>query len=92
MSRSKWKGPFIQSCLLKKKVKRTIKPIVIWSRSSVILKSFVNKKVLVHNGKTFRTFYVKANQVGFKFGEFSFTRKLKKKNAFRKNTNKKPKK
>lgn len=88
MSRSKWKGAFIPRFLLKKDVKKVLKPITIWSRSSVISSSFLNKKVLVHNGKTFRPFYIKETHFGLKFGEFSFTRKLKKKNAFRKNLKK----
>jgi ribosomal protein S19 len=34
----------------------------------------VGKKVLVYNGKNFKQVKVTREKVGFKFGEFSFTR------------------
>jgi small subunit ribosomal protein S19 len=74
MSRSKWKGSFLNKDTLDKK-----KNIQIWSRSSVISKNFLNKRVAVYNGKSFIFLFIKDKHIGFKFGYFSFTRKFLKK-------------
>jgi ribosomal protein S19 len=73
MSRSLWKGSYIsksiiQTILKKKSSKK------IWSRSSVIPAGLVNSKVFVHNGKTFYLIRITPENVGYKFGEFCFTR------------------
>ena len=50
MTRSLWKGPFVDANMftgLDKTNKR------IWSRRSVIVPQFVNKTVSMHNGKRF---------------------------------------
>jgi small subunit ribosomal protein S19 len=71
MSRSSWKGSYVHYSILKcKKIK-----INIWSRSSVIPSSLINKTVLIHFGNAFRKLYVKQEHIGFKFGEFAYTRK-----------------
>ncbi len=79
MSRSVWKGPFVDSYLLKKaeKVKesgRLNDPIKIWSRRSVIMPQFVGLHFHVYNGKKFIPVAVTENMIGHKFGEFSPTR------------------
>jgi len=79
MSRSIWKGPFLEKHLIKKlggatKKKRT-KLKKIWSRSSTILPQFVGKSVGVYNGRTFITLNITEDMIGHKFGEFSLTRK-----------------
>ncbi len=81
MSRSVWKGPFVEGYLLKK-VKLLIdagkkEPIKIWSRRSTILPDFVGFTFLVHNGKNFIPVLVSEDMVGHKFGEFSLTRTFK---------------
>lgn len=80
MSRSSWKGGYIsksiiQTILKKKSLKK------IWSRSSIIPASLVNSKVSVYNGKTFHIVRITKENIGYKFGEFCFTRNkgLKKK-------------
>ena len=75
MSRSIWKGAFISSSILNKKNDAKKSIIKIWSRDSSIPSSFVNKRVLIYNGKTFRMLEIIEDFVGLKFGEFSFTRK-----------------
>jgi small subunit ribosomal protein S19 len=83
MSRSKWKGPFLSKELLV----TSLKTPKIWSRSSSIPESLVGKSVLVYNGRSFVRVSIKRDRVGFKFGEFSFTRKVggnKKKKKLRK--------
>jgi small subunit ribosomal protein S19 len=74
MSRSKWKGSFLKKNLFKKK-----SSIKIWSRSSTISVNFLNKKIYIYNGKIFIPLFVKEIHLGFKFGDFSFTRKFIKK-------------
>lgn len=73
MSRSSWKGNFFDAFLLKQKYKQKEK-IKIWSRNSVIGYSFVGFNVQVYNGKKFIKFKVTKEKVGFKFGEFAYTR------------------
>ena len=55
MSRSVWKGPFVDPSLLKKVEKQkneTIrKPIKTWSRNSTIIPDFVGVSFLIYNGK-----------------------------------------
>ena len=83
MTRAKWKGPYLDWHTLSKK---KINP-KLWSRSSTIPKSFVNTIVSVYNGREFKRVTVTKEKVGFKFGDFSNTRKF-----ILKNKNKKIKK
>ena len=78
MTRSVWKGPFVDSHLLKK-----VKSIGVggkggviktWSRRSTILPEFVGVNFAVHNGKRFIPVNVTEDMVGHKLGEFSPTR------------------
>jgi ribosomal protein S19 len=71
MSRSKWKGPFFNFNLKKKKFK---KKIYVWSRSSVVPRCFFGSKVWVHNGRNFKTIFISKEKIGFKFGSFCLTR------------------
>jgi small subunit ribosomal protein S19 len=72
MTRSNWKGPFVDSYISSKKRKNNLK---IFSRSSVIPASLIGSMVSVYNGKEFKNVRITREKVGFKFGEFSFTRK-----------------
>ena len=78
MSRSVWKGPFVDGYLLKKaeKVRESGRNDVIrtWSRRSTILPQFVGLTFGVHNGKKFIPVLVTEDMVGHKLGEFSPTR------------------
>ena len=78
MTRSVWKGPFVDSQLLKK-VKAASDAggnsvIKTWSRRSTILPEFVGVNFAVHNGKRFIPVNVTEDMVGHKLGEFSPTR------------------
>src|SRR6202789_2025304 len=81
MARSTWKGPFIDSFLLKKADKaRTAgrnEIIKIWSRRSTILPQFVGLTFGVYNGNKFLPVSVTENMIGHKFGEFAPTRIFK---------------
>ena len=73
MSRSKWKGPYIDSCITKQeKVNQKI-----WSRASTIPFFLIGTIVSVYNGRDFKRIIITRKRIGFKFGEFSLTRKFK---------------
>ena len=78
MARSIWKGPFIDSYLLKKA--ETVRDsgrndvIKTWSRRSTILPQFVGLTFGVHNGQKFIPVLVTEDMVGHKFGEIAPTR------------------
>ena len=78
MARSVWKGPFVDSYLLKKaEVARASgrnDVIKTWSRRSTILPQFVGLTFGVYNGHKFIPVLVTENMVGQKFGEVSPTR------------------
>ena len=80
MSRSVWKGPFVDPSLIKKveKQKKVInmKPIKTWSRNSTIIPEFVGVSFLIHNGKKFILITISEDMVGHKLGEFSPTRQF----------------
>lgn len=95
MSRSIYKGPYIEASLARKitKLKKEgsdFAKIVIqtFSRRSTILPSFVGYTFEVYNGKKFIKFYVTETMVGRKLGEFSQT-KVFAKHAGSKNANQK---
>jgi small subunit ribosomal protein S19 len=73
MNRSKWKGPFISLCVLKKK-KLNQK---IWCRSSIIPNFLVGTIISVYNGCEHKRIIITRKRVGFKLGEFSFTRRFR---------------
>jgi len=78
MTRSVWKGPFVDGYLIKK-VQNLIEArrnemIKTWSRRSTILPFFVGFTFSVHNGNKFIPVSVTEEMVGRKLGEFSPTR------------------
>jgi len=78
VTRSVWKGPFVDGYLLKKadKVHASGRhdPIKTWSRRSVILPQFVGLTFQVHNGRKFIPVFVTEDMIYHKLGEFSPTR------------------
>lgn len=78
MTRSIWKGPFVDGYLLKKadKVRETGRNEVIktWSRRSTILPQFVGLTFGVYNGQKHVPVLVSEEMIGHKLGEFSPTR------------------
>ena len=80
MSRSVWKGPFVDPSLIKKveqqKTKGTTVPIKTWSRKSTIIPEFIGVSFLIHNGKKFIPIKISEEMVGHKLGEFSPTRQF----------------
>lgn len=78
MSRSVWKGPFVDLYLLKKaetaQESSKASPIKTWSRRSTILPQFVGLTFSVYNGHKFIPVSVNEDMVGHKLGEFAPTR------------------
>lgn len=78
MSRSSYKGPYIDEKLLKKvmaqKAGGAKVAIKTWARRSQIPPEFVGHSFLVHQGKNFITVYVSEAMVGHRLGEFAPTR------------------
>lgn len=66
--RSHWKGPFIKQKFLFRKNKINI------SRNIEIVPKFVGFRFNVHNGKTHVNIKVTEKMIGYKFGEFCFTK------------------
>jgi small subunit ribosomal protein S19 len=83
MSRSLWKGPYIDKTLLQdlsSKLNFTGKQdsnffqLETHSRQSTIIPKFIGVLVKVHNGRKFISLKVTSEMVGYKFGEFVPTR------------------
>ena len=78
MSRSVWRGPFVDPNLIKKveklKDQSNKAPIKTWSRRSTILPDFVGVSFQIYNGKKFIPVTISEDMVGHKLGEFSPTR------------------
>ena len=78
MTRSVWKGPFVDGFLLKKAEKARASGrndvIKIWTRRSTILPQFVGLTFGVYNGNKHIPVSVNEDMVGLKFGEFAPTR------------------
>jgi small subunit ribosomal protein S19 len=52
--------------------------IEVYTRNSTILVEFVGMHFKIHNGIRLINVFITENKVGFKFGEFCYTRKLRK--------------
>ena len=80
MSRSIWKGPFVEESLIKKAEKQknetNKRPIKTWSRKSTIIPDFIGLSFLIYNGKKFIPLTISEDMVGHKFGEFAPTRQF----------------
>ena len=78
MTRSVWKGPFVDGYILKKaeasRESGRKEVIKIWSRHSTILPQFVGLTFGVHNGQKHVPVNVSEDMVGHKFGEFAPSR------------------
>ena len=96
MSRSKWKGVFLSHSLYKKylyfKKANLNNFIQIFNRSSMVISEFVGGHFKVYNGLKFLNVFITENKVGHKFGEFAYTRKLRKCIHLKSNEKKKVKK
>ncbi len=79
MSRSLYKGPYVDAKLLKKiadKKPNETAMIKTWARDSVISPEMIGFTFGVHNGKSHIEVFVAEEMVGHRFGEFSPTKKF----------------
>ena len=78
MTRSVWKGPFVDGYILKKaeaaRASGRKDVIKTWSRRSTILPQFVGVTFGVYNGHKHIPVLITEDMVGHKLGEFSPTR------------------
>ena len=78
MPRSVKKGPFVDFSLQKKvekaKKENSKRPIVTWSRRSMIVPEMIGLTIAIHNGRAHVPIYISENMVGHKLGEFAITR------------------
>ena len=78
MTRSVWKGPFVDGYLLNKAeaLQSSGRKDVIktWSRRSTIMPQFVGLTFGVHNGQKHVPVTIREDMVGMKLGEFAPTR------------------
>ena len=81
MTRSVWKGPFVDITLIKKaeKLSQSGRKEVLktWSRRSTILPQFVGLTFGVYNGQKFVPVTINEQMVGHKLGKFSLLDLLK---------------
>lgn len=87
MSRAKWKGPFLDWKTLISSKKGFFPKL--WCRSSVTPKIFTDTIVCIHNGQEFKRIVITRQKIGFKLGEYSFTRKMESKKLPRSSKKKK---
>lgn len=78
MSRSIFKGPYINFKLLKKvttlNVNRKKETIKTWSRSSTIIPEMIGHTIAIYNGKQHFPVFISEQMIGHKLGEFVPTR------------------
>lgn len=76
MVRSTWKGPYVANEVFDKiKMLRKTKPIYTKNRNSTILSSFLDRTFYIYNGKTYYRLLITKDQIGFKLGSFSHSKK-----------------
>ena len=77
MTNFAWKPNYIDPNILSVEFKKARKKIV-WSRDSTVPESLIGQAVFIHNGKDFKRILITREKLGFKYGEFAFTRQTKK--------------
>lgn len=80
MARSSWKNKFVDNkilhnIILNNKNYKYNNSLKIFSRSSTILKTFLNNDFHVYNGIMLKKLKININMIGQKFGEFYYTHK-----------------
>lgn len=79
MTRSSYKGPYVDEKLMKKvqTMGANKKIIKTWARDCQIAPEFVGHTFAVHNGKEHIPVFVTEQMVGHRLGEFAPTRKFR---------------
>jgi small subunit ribosomal protein S19 len=76
MSRSSWKLNYLNTRFLK--VDKKINLITVYSRSETIRAEYIGLNAKIYNGIRFYEIKIIEAMVGYKFGEFSSTRRFPK--------------
>lgn len=74
MSRSKWKGSYVNLEFITQRNLENQQKASVISRSSEIVPAFLGSTFNVYNGKNYMEIIVTDEMIGHKFGEFSYTR------------------
>ena len=78
MPRSLYKGPFVDTHLMKKVEEAAAandrRPIRTWSRRSMVVPEMVGLTIAIHNGRQHVPVLINEDMVGHKLGEFAPTR------------------
>ena len=78
MPRSLFKGPFVDTHLLKKvetaAANNERRPIKTWARRSMVMPEMVGLTIAIHNGRQHVPVLINEDMVGHKLGEFAPTR------------------
>lgn len=78
MPRSLYKGPFVDTHLMKKVEAAAAagerRPIRTWSRRSMIVPEMVGLTIAIYNGRQHVPVLINEDMVGHKLGEFAATR------------------
>lgn len=78
MPRSLYKGPFVDTHLMKKvetaAANNERRPIRTWSRRSMVVPEMVGLTIAIHNGRQHVPVLINEDMVGHKLGEFAPTR------------------
>ena len=78
MPRSLFKGPFVDTHLLKKvetaAANNERRPIKTWSRRSMVMPEMVGLTIAIYNGRQHVPVVINEDMVGHKLGEFAPTR------------------
>lgn len=78
MPRSLYKGPFVDTHLMKKvevaAANSERRPIRTWSRRSMVVPEMVGLTIAIHNGRQHVPVLINEDMVGHKLGEFAPTR------------------
>lgn len=79
MSRSSFKGPYLDPKLVKKvqTMGANKKILKTWSRDCQIAPEFVGHTFAVHNGKDHIPVFITEQMIGHRLGEFAPTRKFR---------------
>jgi len=77
MTRSIWKGPYVDNNLWKiiRKTKNS-KELKIWSRRSFIFPQMVGQTCQINGGNKWVNFKINEDKVGHLFGEFVYSKKI----------------
>ena len=70
MSRSLFKGPLLTDSLNT----NTHQKIKLFNKNLIILPEYLHKTFAIYNGNKFITLKIKETMIGYRFGEFLYTR------------------